>query len=102
MTGVRFFDLYATDDTGHPVTMFGQTYTLTTSYTNAEITALQIYSPTLNLVLWSGATWINMLPCNGCVHDMTNRTFIFKNDHLSEYALIGFASPRYLPEIEKR
>jgi hypothetical protein len=99
-TGVRHFDLNATDSNG-PVTTFLLPYTTVLNYTDAELAAQQIYESSLNSVYWNGSTWVNLLPCAGCTVDMINNRVTLISNHFTEFALVGLGNPQYLPNIQK-
>ena len=88
IAGLLHFTLTATqmNDT-IPVTQFNQSYTMTITYTDAQIAGLDETS--LTVMYWNGSTWINMLPCAGCSVDTVNNRITIIADHFTEFAVVG-------------
>ncbi len=103
--GLRYFTLEARDGGGNLVTNFNQPYTLTLTYTDAELVAAGITEGTLNLAFWNGATWVDMLPCGGCGIDAVNNRVTIVANHFTHFALSGQTNGAtfqiYLPLILK-
>jgi hypothetical protein len=86
-TGALFFKLEATDVNNQSVTRFDRFYTLTLSYTDAELAALGMSDANLNLAIFSGGTWVYALPCAGCGVDPYHNKVTLALDHFAEFAL---------------
>jgi hypothetical protein len=104
--GLRFagrsFTLEARDAGGAPVTSFGLPYTITLRYDDADWQQAGLPDESsLNLYTWDGGTWVPILPCAGCSLDTEANRLIAVLDHMTEFALLGGASPRqiFLPHI---
>lgn len=97
---VSSFTLEAVDSTGAAITKFSKPYTLTLSYSDAEVTGL--FEPGINVAYWNGTAWVNLLPCTGCSIDAVNNRITVQVDHFTEFALLGNIEYRsYLPLIQR-
>jgi hypothetical protein len=86
------FNLKARDAGGHPVTQFGQAFTLEIHYEDWQWQSGGIgYEELLNLYWDTGTNWQPVLPCDGCSIDTENNVIIVTLDHLTEFALAGIA-----------
>jgi PKD repeat protein len=86
---LRDFTLEARTGDGTPVLSFGQPYTITLSYTDAELAARDLDETNLTLVHWDGSAWIDTLPCAGCVVDTAANRVIIVLNYVGEFALVG-------------
>jgi len=87
--GLDYFTLEAYDGGGNLVTNFNQPYTLTLTYTDAELAAAGITEATLIVSFWNGSAWVDMLPCAGCGIDAANNRLTIVANHFSDFALVG-------------
>jgi hypothetical protein len=83
------FTFTALDRAGQPVTQTLAPFTLTVSYSDAELDAQGLYEQTLNLAYWDGSRWATLLPCAGCRVDTVNNRATVVFDHMAEFALLG-------------
>lgn len=84
------FDLAAQDASGQPVTQFDKPFTLQVFYEDWQWESAGIgYENSLNLYWNTGTSWVPLLPCAGCFHDMTENVISVQLDHLTEFALAG-------------
>jgi len=95
---IRAFTLTAHTLDGVPITTFTQPYTLSLTYTEAELTAKAVQEANLNLLYWDN-DWQAMLPCPGCSIDLgTNHLSVIAN-HFTEFAFVGEQQRVYLPLV---
>lgn len=95
--GLHYFTLEARDGGGNLITTFNQPYTLTLTYTDAELAVAHIDEGTLNLAFWNGAVWVDMLPCGGCGIDTVNNRVTIVANHFSDFWLSGQTTRLFLP-----
>jgi hypothetical protein len=98
------FDISATDANGNPVTKFLQPFTMSITYQETDWQNAGIEDESyLNIYWWDGSTWVGLLPCISCEHNMTNNQFTIALNHFTEFALLGDDKPPsqqiYLPVI---
>jgi PKD domain len=86
---LRDFTLEARTGDGTPVLSFGQPYTITLSYTDAELAARDLNETNLMLVHWDGSAWVDTLPCAGCAVDTAANRVIIVLNYVGEFALVG-------------
>jgi hypothetical protein len=86
---LRDFTLEARAGDGTPVLSFARPYTITLSYTDAELAARSLDEANLTLVRWDGAAWIEVLPCGGCALEADANRVTVVLDDVGEFALVG-------------
>ena len=98
-TPIRTFSLLA-DAGGGPLTTSSQPYTITVSYSDAELVAAGVGGANLSLAYWTGSDWQMLLPCAGCGVDPLNHTLTAVLNHFGEFALAAWKNA-YLPVMKK-
>ena len=94
---LRSFTLEAQTSGGQAVTQFQKLFTLTLTYTDAELDALGVNESDLNVAYWNGSGWKYLLPCDGCSSDPVNNHITISLDHFTEFALLGGNGPSPTP-----
>ncbi len=100
----RSFTLEArTDSFPFFLTTFSQSYTLQLDYTETGLASCAVKEADLNLVYLDlnllGATWLEMLPCDGCNADTAANRITIVADHFTQFAFVGKQEKVYLPLI---
>ncbi|NJL32741.1 MAG: hypothetical protein HC893_01395 [Chloroflexaceae bacterium] len=93
---VRQFTLLGTNEQGEPITQTSTPYTITLSYTAAELEALGLVPEDLQLFAWDGEQWIEV-PITAATTLASIQTV-----NLTQFVLIGPAQAEfrvYLPRV---
>jgi PKD repeat protein len=83
------FTLEARAGDGMPILSFDRPYTITLSYTDAEVAARDLDETSLKPVHWDGGAWVDALPCDGCVIDTAANRITIVLNYVREFALVG-------------
>jgi hypothetical protein len=90
-TLLRAVALEAQNSQGQPLGQFDLPYTLTISYTDAQLAAQNIDEDSLRARLWDGNAWVAPPACAQCGIDKTQNRATFAATRLSTFALVGNA-----------
>jgi len=99
---LRSFFLAATESNSNTVVSdFAQPVSIVVTYTDDELSQLNISESTLTIGFWNGTSWISLLPCTGCSVDEANNRIVATVDHFTEFALFSEPKRVLLPLIRR-
>ena len=82
---LRAWTAKARADDGRLVTQFKKEYTMTVTYTDAQVAAGGVDESSLRVAYWDGAAWVEM---PSTADPAANRVTL-RADHFTDFALVG-------------
>ena len=99
---LRSFLLNAVASDSHVIVSdFAQPVSIVVNYTDAELSELAISESILTIGFWDGTSWINLLPCTGCMLDEANNRIVVTVNHFTEFAVFSEPKNVFLPLVRR-
>jgi len=90
---LRAVTLDARDSHGQPISHFDLPYTLTISYTDAQLAVQHINAASPHLLAWNGSAWVAPPICDICGIDTVLKRATLATNQTGAFALVGGTGP---------